>query len=135
MSQRSSINDATATLTARFTEILSDLKRANLSETQEKLDALFRSVLEVVKSAGVERAGSASMFGEIERLKSENRRLKTLYATGLALTTQTQKEPLVEIALDIVVRELQADAGFVVLVDEHGEIQSVFSRNIEPEKH
>lgn len=134
VSQRSSINDATATLTARFIEILSDLKRANLSETQEKLDKLFRSVLEVVKSAGAERTGSATMFGEIERLKSENRRLKTLYATGLALTTQTQKEPLVEIALDIVVRELQADAGFVVLVDEHGEIQSVFSRNIEPEK-
>lgn len=134
VSQRSSINDATATLTARFTEILSDLKRANLSETQEKLDELFRSVLKVVKSAGAERAGSASMFGEIERLKSENRRLKTLYATGLALTTQTQKEPLVETALDIVIRELQADAGFVVLVDEHGEIQSVSSRNIEPEK-
>ncbi|MFQ3596700.1 MAG: sigma 54-interacting transcriptional regulator [Chloroherpetonaceae bacterium] len=134
MSQRSNINDATANLTARFMEVLSDIKHANLAKTQEKLDQLFRLVLETVKSAGAERSGNPSMFEEVERLKSENRRLKALYATSLALTTQTQKEPLIETALDIVVRELNADAGFVVLVDEQGEIQSISSRNIEPEK-
>ncbi len=45
-----------------------------------------------MKSASTERMGSASVFEEIDRLKSENRRLQTLYATSLALTAQTQKD-------------------------------------------
>ncbi len=125
--------DIAANVITRFTEIASDLKEANLLKTQEKLEQLFRLVLEGLKSAAVGNE-SGSLLREIESLKAENRRLQTLYATSLALTAQTQKEPLVETALDIVVRELNADAGFVVLVDEHGEIQSIFSRNIEPEK-
>ncbi len=127
--------DITADLTTRFVEIASELKQSNMPDAQKKLDQLYRLVLEAVNVAS-RKEGDASglMKKELEWLKSENRRLQTLYATSLALTAQTQKEPLVETALDIVVRELQADAGFVVLVDERGEIESIYSRNIEPEK-
>jgi transcriptional regulator with PAS, ATPase and Fis domain len=127
--------DITADLTTRFMEIASELKQSNMHEAQKKLDQLYRLVLEAVSVAS-RKEGNASeeMKKELERLKSENRRLQTLYATSLALTAQTQKEPLVETALDIVVRELKADAGFVVLVDAQGEIESIYSRNIEPEK-
>lgn len=123
--------DMVASVSAGFMDIAEELKRANLSEAQEKLNQLFRLVLEALKLAKADQKDS--VFEEVSRLKSENRRLQTLYATSLALTAQTQKEPLVETALDIVVRELKADAGFVVLVDEHGEVQSITSQNIDIE--
>lgn len=127
--------DIAADLTTRFMEIASELKQSNMPDAQKKLDQLYRLVLEVVNVASRKEGDtSGSLKKELESLKSENRRLQTLYATSLALTAQTQKEPLVETALDIVVRELQADAGFVVLVDAQGEIESIYSRNIEPEK-
>ncbi len=134
MSGTLNLSDITTALTARFMEISTDLKQANLLETQKKLDQLFLLVLEVTRAASTESEPNASLMREMQWLKSENRRLQTLYATSIALTGQTQKEPLVETALDIVVRELNADAGFVVLVDAHGEIESIYSRNIEPEK-
>ncbi len=127
------MSDITTALSARFMEISTDLKQANLLETQKKLDETFRLVLETLRTASLGGSDS-SVLQEMQWLKSENRRLQTLYATSIALTGQTQKEPLVETALDIVVRELNADAGFVVLVDAHGEIESIYSRNIEPEK-
>ncbi len=127
------MSDITTALAARFMEISTDLKQANLLETQKKLDETFRLVLETLRTASLGGADS-SVLQEMQWLKSENRRLQTLYATSIALTGQTQKEPLVETALDIVVRELQADSGFVVLVDSQGEIESIYSRNIEPEK-
>lgn len=127
--------DITADLTTRFMEIASELKQSNMPDAQKKLDQLYRLVLEVVNVASRKEGDSSGLMKkELEWLKSENRRLQTLYATSLALTAQTQKEPLVETALDIVVRELSADAGFVVLVDAQGEIESIYSRNIEPEK-
>ncbi|MFN3345310.1 MAG: sigma-54 interaction domain-containing protein [Chloroherpetonaceae bacterium] len=127
--------DIAADLTTRFMEIASELKQSNMPDAQKKLDQLYRLVLEAVNVASRKEGDtSGSLKKELESLKSENRRLQTLYATSLALTAQTQKEPLVETALDIVVRELQADAGFVVLVDAQGEIESIYSRNIEPEK-
>jgi len=133
MNRALDISDITTALAARFMEISSDLKQANLLETQKKLDETFRLVLETLRTASLGGANS-SVLQEMQWLKSENRRLQTLYATSIALTGQTQKEPLVETALDIVVRELNADAGFVVLVDAQGEIESIYSRNIEPEK-
>ncbi len=133
MSRTLNMSDITTALSARFMEISTDLKQANLLETQKKLDETFRLVLETLRTASLGGSDS-SVLQEMQWLKSENRRLQTLYATSIALTGQTQKEPLVETALDIVVRELNADAGFVVLVDAHGEIESIYSRNIEPEK-
>jgi transcriptional regulator with GAF, ATPase, and Fis domain len=130
---RLNMSDITTALTARFMEISTDLKQANLPETQKKLDEIFRVVLETLRTASIGGVDS-SVSREMQWLKSENRRLQTLYATSIALTAQTQKEPLVETALDIVVRELNADAGFVVLVDAQGEIESIYSHNIEPEK-
>jgi len=130
---RLNMSDITTALTARFMEISTDLKQANLPETRKKLDEIFRVVLETLRTASIGGVDS-SVSREMQWLKSENRRLQTLYATSIALTAQTQKEPLVETALDIVVRELNADAGFVVLVDAQGEIESIYSHNIEPEK-
>jgi Nif-specific regulatory protein len=130
---RLNMSDITTALTARFMEISTDLKQANLPETQKKLDEIFRVVLETLRTASIGGVDS-SVSREMQWLKSENRRLQTLYATSIALTAQTQKEPLVETALDIVVRELNADAGFVVLVDAQGKIESIYSHNIEPEK-
>jgi Nif-specific regulatory protein len=133
MNRALDISDITTALAARFMEISTDLKQANLLETQKKLDETFRLVLETLRTASLGGEDS-SVSREMQWLKSENRRLQTLYATSIALTGQTQKEMLVETALDIVVRELQADAGFVVLVDSQGEIESIYSHNLDPEK-
>lgn len=133
MNRALDISDITTALAARFMEISSDLKQANLLETQKKLNDTYRLILETLRTASLGGEDS-SVSREMQWLKSENRRLQTLYATSIALTGQTQKEPLVETALDIVVRELNADAGFVVLVDAQGEIESIYSHNLDPEK-
>ncbi len=134
MSKALNMSDVTPALAARFMEISADLKHANLPETQKKLNRLFEFVLETLRATTLGGEVESSALQEIQRLKAENRRLQTLYATSVALTGQTQKELLVETALDIMVRELNADAGFVVLVNAHGEIESIYSHSIEPEK-
>jgi transcriptional regulator with GAF, ATPase, and Fis domain len=74
-----------------------------------------------------------ALNGRIEGLAEERRKLEVLYTSGILLSSETEHRSLMEKAIDIVIRELRADAGFIVLVGGDAETESVHSRNMDPD--
>ncbi|NUN07716.1 MAG: sigma-54-dependent Fis family transcriptional regulator [Ignavibacteriaceae bacterium] len=66
---------------------------------------------------------------EVEKLKDEIKKLETLYSAGITFTSKSERTELLETAIDIVVKALNADTGFIMLSDEKGELESIYSKN------
>jgi transcriptional regulator with GAF, ATPase, and Fis domain len=74
------------------------------------------------------------MESKLEQLNEEKQRLETLYTSGILFTSETEMKTLLGKAIDTVIKELRADAGFIILTDEEGEIDSIFARNMNPDE-
>jgi Nif-specific regulatory protein len=132
------IGDSMSTLSAGFMDLSALLKgHENLADASRKLDKLFRLLLDSNRSLTTEISVLIDQQEKIERqfdrLSEEKRRLEVLYASGILFSSETEMKSLMEKAIDTVIKELTADAGFIVLVNENGEIDSIFSRNMDPE--
>ena len=130
--------DSMSTLSSGFMEVSLLLKTPDkFKEVSNKVDKLFHALLETSRSITVEIGALVDqhekMDRQIERLNEEKRRLEVLYASGILFSSETEMKSLMEKAIDTVVKELCADAGFIVLVNSQGEPDSVFSRNMDPE--
>ena len=130
--------DSMSTLSSGFMEVSLLLKTPDkFKEVSNKVDKLFHALLETSRSITVEIGAlidqHEKMDRQIERLNEEKRRLEVLYASGILFSSETEMKSLMEKAIDTVVKELCADAGFIVLVNSQGEPDSVFSRNMDPE--
>lgn len=68
---------------------------------------------------------------QLEQLSEEKRRLEMSYASGILFSSETEMKALMEKAIDTVMKELDADAGFIVLVNETGISDTVFTRNVD----
>ncbi len=65
--------------------------------------------------------------------EEERRRLETLYTSGILFTSESEMLTLMSKAIDTVIKEMQADAGFIVLVSEDGKTDEIIARNMDPE--
>lgn len=63
----------------------------------------------------------------MDRLISENKRLETLYLSGILFQSELEMKSLMHKAIDTIVKELKADEGFIVLIDNNNEINSIVS--------
>jgi len=85
-------------------------------------------------------AGLRALAGEYEASRSrvaglleEKRRLESLYSSGILFSSEIESRKLLAKAIDVVVREIGADSGFIVIVDRDGEVEATYSRNIDPD--
>jgi Nif-specific regulatory protein len=129
--------DSMSSLSAGFMDVSALLKNPEkLAEAARTVDKLFRTLLDSSRSLTAEINALVDQQEkterQVERLKEEKHRLEVLYASGILFSSETEMRSLMEKAIDTVVKELAADAGFIVLVNEQGEPDSVFSRNMDP---
>ncbi len=134
------LGDSMSQLSSGFMAVSSDLKSANIApDIQKKLDKLFATLMQVHRSLSGEINTLIDQQDRIEkqfeRLNEEKRRLEVLYTSGILFSSESETRSLMEKAIDVVVKELGADAGFIVLVNEQGEIESIYSRNMNPDEH
>ena len=134
------LGETTGQVSSAFMEISSGLRSiAGSAEIQKKLDRLFQKLMDSNRALSAEfnelldqREKEVPRF---ERLQEEKRRLEVLYTSGILFSSETELQSLMEKAIDVVVRELGADEGFIVLATDEGQIESIYSRNMVPEEH
>lgn len=107
-------------------------------ELSKSIDKIFKKLLDYNKVFTKE---FQSLMDEIEnnrkeldKMYEERKRLEKLYASGILFQSETDMKSLMEKAIDTIVKELCADEGFIVLVDESSEINTIVAKNMDPEK-
>jgi Nif-specific regulatory protein len=131
------IGDNISRLSTMFMEVSAMVKTGgNSADIQKKIDKLFMVVMDSHRSLGNEISSMTTRDEKMEErynlLLEEKRRLEVLYTSGIVFSSETEMQTLMEKAIDIVVHELKADAGFIVLTDAKAEVESVYARNMNP---
>lgn len=121
-----------------FMKLSSGMK--NVSPDQElvkHVDRMFRKIMEFNKELSREVEllidENESLVGTNEKVTEEKNRLERLYSSGILFQSETEMKSLMEKAIDTIVKELRADEGFIVLVNEQHEIDSIVAKNMDPE--
>lgn len=132
------LGDATSQLSAEFMELSSLLRVASApSAAVKKVDALFKHLMEWNRRQSNEAnelfERIESLERSLERMTEAKRQFEVLYASGILFTSETEMRSLMEQAITTVVKELRADEGFIVLVNEKGETESVVGCNMDPD--
>ncbi|KAB2841425.1 MAG: GAF domain-containing protein, partial [Melioribacteraceae bacterium] len=108
-------------------------------ESLKTIDSLFKNLMEfnrqISKEINIIFDGYESLNGKIEKSENERSRLERLYASGILFQSETEMKALMEKAVDTVVKELNADEGFIVLLNGNAEIDEVVAKNMDPEKN
>ncbi len=134
------LGDAVSQVSSGFMETTSVLTAAGVTgEALKKLDRLFKTWMQSHQALAGQIDPLLDLYEKLEKqfeqLQEEKRRLEVLYASGILFSSETEMKSLLGKAIDVVIKELQADAGFIVLVDEQQQIDAIFARNMNPEDH
>ncbi len=132
------LGDFISKISADFMEISQAIKTDfDQGKALKEIDLLFRKIIEFNRKFTRE---IDSLFdenektqNEITKLKHERDQLGTLYTSGILFQSETEMVKLLEKAVNTVVKELRADEGFIVLVNENAEIENIVAKNMEPE--
>jgi Nif-specific regulatory protein len=132
------LGDAVSQVSSGFMTLIDRLTTdGTAAELHSHIDKLFKSFVNSHRTITAELSHLLhhleSLEQRLEHVNEERRRLEVLYTSGISFSTETEMKALVEKAIDTVVKELKADAGFIVLVNEEGEPSSVYSRNMNPD--
>ncbi|MDP3830473.1 MAG: sigma 54-interacting transcriptional regulator, partial [Ignavibacteriaceae bacterium] len=107
---------------------------SNSSQLNSKVDQVFKSFLnwnrEIANQINTLFETQISLEKQVSILNEEKKKLEVLYSSGIISSSKQEKKSLIESALDIVVKELKADAGFITLINERDEIDSIYSKNM-----
>jgi Nif-specific regulatory protein len=133
------LSEMMAQLSSGFLELSMHFKQAGRSaEGAKNIDRLFRLLMESNRALSAELNSlldqQENLEKRMEQLLEEKRKLEVLYSSGILFSSETEMASLMEIAIETVVRELKADAGFIILTDSTGEPTLVVSRNINPDE-
>ncbi len=132
-------NESVAQISSLFMDLSARLKEENASaEAQDALARLFRKWMSLNQGITAEARKMLELLETSEKkqayFREEKRRLEALYVSGIIFTSISEMRPLMEKAISTVVKELRADAGFIVLSDANGEVTHTFARNMDPEQ-
>lgn len=130
------LGDFTSQASEGFLSLSNELKNSNVPPEQIKnVDKLFKKLIEFNRelSSSLNSVLNDSEKSEkvITQLKEEKRRLEVLYTSGILFLSEVEMKQLMQRAIDTVIHELNADEGFIVLVDEEGTFETVVSKNME----
>ena len=125
-------------ISSAFMGLSADLKSGRAApEAGKKLDKVFSMCMELSRQISGDMNSlldeSRKLDVQLDLLREEKRRLEVLYTSGILFSSETEQRSLMAKAIEVVVGELGADAGFIVLTGEGGETESVYSRNMDPD--
>lgn len=134
-----SINDFIIEFTSKTSEdfmALSSIAKSYNDSTATKLiDHLFRRIISFNNEIGKEMN---SLYEKIESfsskyafLENEKNRYEKLYLSGILFHSETEMISLMEKAIETVVKELEADEGFIVLADDQQNISNIVTKNMD----
>ncbi len=129
------LGDAISRISSGFMSLSEELKRGHVhQDVLNQADKLFKAVIESHRTIAAEMNALLDQEEKqehlSERLTAEKHRLEVLYASGILFSSETEMKALMGKAIDTVTSELRADAGCIVLTNEEGGIDSIFSRNM-----
>lgn len=132
------LGEYTAKTSGDFMQLSSELKSFAKNESLYKLvDKMFRHIMEFNKQIGSELNQMLEKYEncllKMERLAEEKRKLEKLFASGILFQSETEMKNLMDKAIDTIVKELEADEGFIVLVNEQHEIETIVAKNMNPD--
>ncbi|KAA3614150.1 MAG: sigma-54-dependent Fis family transcriptional regulator [Calditrichaeota bacterium] len=132
-------SDSVAQISSLFMELSSQLKKENASEGVQKcLDRLFKKWMALNQGLTTESKKMLSSLEQSVKLQEyyleEKRRFEALFVSGIVFTSITEMQQLMEKAITTIVKELRADAGFIVLTDKDGQVSHTFARNMDPDE-
>ena len=130
------LTKSVAMITSGLMGISSQIKNAGYSpEISNQIDSFFQSWMksnrELTEKLKQLIDANTKLEKSYKKLDEEKQRLESLYTAGIALYSEIDMQSLLSKAIDTVIKELKADAGFIVLVDQNLEIDSVFARNMD----
>lgn len=136
---RDATDAAIREMTGAFMTLMTQLKNDGASaEAIASVEKLFKQSLAFGQGMNSRLSGildaHEKSVREVDKYSNEIERLRTLYTSGITFSTVTEKQELLQIAMDVVGQALEADAGYIVLVDESGEVTDTFGRNMGPEE-
>lgn len=120
-----------------FMVLSSAIKNSPDSSLKNHVDSIFRKLMSFNKEIGneiIEILENLELTNNKSNLiAEEKKRYERLYASGILFQSETEMVSLLEKAIDTVVRELNADEGFIVLVDSEQNISSIVAKNMDLE--
>ncbi|MCF7803363.1 MAG: sigma-54-dependent Fis family transcriptional regulator [Candidatus Marinimicrobia bacterium] len=121
-------------LTADFTALEQSLENTAGESELKALHAIYSKLLRTQQEISQQlkrfQAESGNLQETTEWLREEKRRLEVLYSAGITFSAELEVKSLLEKAIDVVVNELDADAGFIILVDQSGRTETVSAYNM-----
>lgn len=132
------LGEFTAKISEDFMKLSTGAKIAPLDqELGKNIDKAFRKIVEFNKELSKEvhrTLDEIELFNEkLKKLSDEKSRYERLYASGILFQSETEMISLMEKAIETVVKELEADEGFIVLVNEQQVFDTIVSKNMDPE--
>lgn len=129
------LNDTIAKLSSSFMDVSSQIKDRDCPEEIGRgVENLFKSWMKANRELSEKTKKLIDLSLKIEkdrdRQEEEKRRLEALYTSGIVFTSKYEMQTLMSIAIDLVSNELNADAGFIILVNKNAEIESVITKNM-----
>jgi len=107
------------------------------SDNVKQLDRIFKKFIEFNRAIVDETNNifneTESVNSKLAKLIEENKRLETLYVSGILFQSETEMKSLMNIAIMTIIKELNADEGCIILVNKDREVDSVFSKNMNSE--
>ena len=129
------LDDGFKDLSARFTDLNTSLNQKDYSKAEKTLGGLFTAYMEthrILNTHASKLTSDLKKFEQqIESITAEKEQFKALYHSGMAISSESELQGLIEFAMDQMTYHLRAERGFLILVDETGQKEFFVSKNFE----
>ncbi|MCF8260712.1 MAG: sigma-54-dependent Fis family transcriptional regulator [Melioribacteraceae bacterium] len=106
-------------------------------ELKKGIENLYKKLLDYNKKISASSQSFIQAFEifekELNKLKIEKKRLEKLYSSGILFQSETDMRKLMQVSIETVTKELCADHGFIVLVDNNFQVDNIVGVNLDPE--
>jgi len=121
-------------LTAQFAKLSDSVRKDSGVELTAQVDSTYRNLLNLSRDVneGLRRLADAQPASgeELDTLRLEIKRLETLYGSGILFASETERSALLRKAVEVVSKELSADAGYIVFLSAENEVEDAFGLNM-----
>lgn len=130
------ISDSTSKISSDLMEITSALTKSEDNSLKTKAENLFKYLLDYNRKISAEFNCLLNELNkvkdEIASVNEEKKKLEILFSAGIQFGSLTETKSLMSTALDIVIQELNADAGYIISINDKGDIEDIVSKNMKP---
>ncbi len=122
-------------LTAQFAKLSDIVRKEAAAESTVQVDLIYRNLLNLNRDVNesLRRLAEAqpSDNEELDKLRLEIKRLETLYGSGIIFASETERSALLRKAVEVVSKELSADAGYIVFTSSKNEQVDAYGFNMD----